>query len=411
MRKKVLVAMSGGVDSSVAAALLKKQGFEVIGIFLKFWAPPQPPAQRAFRLGERGSAPAGRFSQENKCCSLDAVEQARKVAQKLNIPFYVLDYRAVFKREVVDYFLAEYKAGRTPNPCVKCNQFIKFGKLWDKARELGADFLATGHYVRLISPASKKFARSTKKDVRFSLARGLESACDPLFWLELALFEGVDKTKDQSYFLWAIEPEILKHLLFPLGDFTKKEVRKMAQKWGLPTASRKESQEICFVHTTLWEFLAKYIKVKKGDIINLKGKILGKHQGAWFYTLGQRHSLDIEPSSSSQEPYYVIKTDIKKNIVYVGRDKELYKKSLIAENVNWLVRDRDLRQRFEKKGFECEARIRYGHPAIPCRVSKLKRKNEKVKIIFNKPQRAITPGQSVVFYKGEQMLGGGIITR
>lgn len=367
--KKVVVAISGGVDSSVAAVLLKKQGFDVIGLFLKFW-----PAPRSF--SEVGA--------ENKCCSAEAAEAARKVAQKLDIPFYALDFRKSFKKQVVDYFISEYRKGRTPNPCVKCNQFIKFGKLLDKAKELGADFLATGHYAHIIP---------------------------------LALFEAKDKQKDQSYFLWTLKQDQLKHLIFPVGDYTKDEVRKMAKKWGLPTALRRESQEICFVFGAVQEFLKKYIRPKKGRMLDLKGKVAGEHEGAVFYTVGQRHSLPLRPKTPDEKPYYVIKTDVKKNIVVVGQEENLYSKELIAEEVNWIneSRVRDL-----SKSFECEARIRYGHPKEDCSISQMA--NGKVKVIFKKPQRAITPGQSVVFYlpsearrakegNGQEVLGGGVIEK
>ena len=366
-KTRVVCAISGGVDSSVAAALLKKDGFDVIGLFLKFWTPPN------------------QKEQENKCCSTEAAEAARKVAQKLDIPFYVLDFRKSFKKQVVDYFISEYKSGRTPNPCVKCNQFIKFGKLLEKTKELGAEFLATGHYVRL--------------------AHHL-------------LLEAEDKQKDQSYFLWTLKQNQLKHLLFPVGDYTKDEVRKIAKKWGLLTALRRESQEICFVFGTVQEFLKKYIKPKKGrrprggsapagKILDLKGKVVGEHEGAVFYTVGQRHSLPLKPKTPDEKPYYVIKTDVKKNIVVVGQEENLYSKELIAEEVNWIRSVNSKQLTVNNKEIKCLARIRYGHPKEDCSISQMA--NGKVKVIFKKPQRAITPGQSVVFYKGEEVLGGGVI--
>lgn len=359
--KKVVVAMSGGVDSSVAAALLKNQGFKPIGLFLKFWTP-----------NSVNSKQQTVNNTENKCCSRQAAEQARKVAQKLDIPFYVLDFRKSFKKQVVDYFISEYRKGRTPNPCVKCNQFIKFGKLLEKTKELGAEFLATGHYVQNITRHTRSI-----------------------------LLQAKDKQKDQSYFLWTLKQDQLKHLIFPIGDYTKNEVRKMAKKWKLPTAARRESQEICFVFGAVQDFLKKYIKIKKGKILDLKDKVLGEHEGAVFYTIGQRHSLPLEPKTPSQKPYYVVKTDLRKNLVVVGHEKDLYSKELIAEDVNWIDESRG-----KSKGFECEARIRYGHPKEN---SKLKTQNSELKVIFKKPQRAITPGQSVVFYKGEEVLGGGVI--
>lgn len=425
-KPRVVVAMSGGVDSSVAAYLLKKQGFEVIGLFLKFWQPKTP---------SNGQKAVNEL--ENKCCSTEAAEQARKVAQKLNIPFYVLDFRASFKKEVVDYFISEYKKGRTPNPCVKCNQLIKFGKLLEKTKELGADFLATGHYVRL---RQKSEIRSTKFETNSK-----SKIPNPKFF---HLLQAKDKNKDQSYFLWTLTQGQLKRLIFPIGDYSKPEVRKMAQKWGLPTASRKESQEICFVFDTVSEFLKNYIKSKRGEILDSAGKIVGQHEGAIFYTIGQRQNLNIKASVSNQKPYYVVNTDIKKNIVVVGYEKDLYSDELIAEDVNFLSskfsrlnvgipisycgrkeksgkapakgdplrREARARQRRQisneiqksNNKMNIQARIRYGHPAIGCRV--VKGLGNRLKVKFDKPVRAITPGQSIVFYQKDEVLGGGIIS-
>ncbi len=393
MKKKVVVAMSGGVDSSVAAALLKKNGFRPIGLFLKFWTPPN------------------QKEQENKCCSVEAAEAARRVAQKLDMPFYVLDFRGSFKKQVVDYFISEYKSGRTPNPCVKCNQFIKFGKLLKKTKELGAEFLATGHYVRVIARHHSLSGRSLTQRARSLCAQprssDVTSETVPARLLKpsekvprFILLEAKDKLKDQSYFLWTLKQEQLKHLLFPIGDYTKAEVRKMAKKWQLPTAARRESQEICFVFGTVQEFLKKYIKIKKGKILDLRGKPLGEHEGAVFYTIGQRHSLLLEPKTPDEKPYYVVKTDVKKNLVVVGHEKDLYSKELAAEKTN-------LSNSTNLTNFECQARIRYGHPKEDCRVKILP--DNKIKVIFKKRQRAITSGQSVVFYRGREVLGGGII--
>jgi len=407
--KKVLVAMSGGVDSSVAAAVLKRQGAQPIGIFLKFWSP-----------NSANSKQKSKNNLENKCCSYEAAEQARRVANKLKIPFYVLNFRQQFKKTVVDYFISEYRNGRTPNPCVKCNQMIKFGLLFKKAKELGTDFLATGHYARIAPVISKEkiqnsFHSAVKRCALYSFpadSAGSSCAYDPLFTAvlasfpttnkntQLALFEAKDKQKDQSYFLWTLKPEQLKHIIFPIGDYSKEQVRKMAKNWGLPTALRPDSQEICFVWGTVTEFLADYLKPKTGKIINQQGKILGKHNGAIFYTIGQRQNLNIKPASPIWKPYYVIETDTKKNLVIVGREKDLYSKELVVKEVNWID------EKFKNQNSKCLARIRYGHPN---QNAKIKMQKSKLLVEFEKSQRAITPGQSIVFYQGEEVLGGGVI--
>lgn len=364
----MVVAMSGGVDSSVAARLLKKQGFDLIGIFLKLWKDPKIDS-----------------GLENLCCSLEALTAARAVAAKLKIPFYVFDFSSQFKKIVVNYHISEYEAGRTPNPCIICNRDIRFGFLFQKAKELGAEYLATGHYVRLCQTKTNK--------------------------TNLKLLTAKDKTKDQSYFLWTLSQEKLGNLLFPIGEYTKKEVRKMAKKWKLPTATRPESQGICFIpDRDLIGFLARYAKkgTRRGEIVDKKGRVLGKHLGLAFYTIGQRKGLGIKPHRPDQPPMYLIGKDLEKNQIIVGQEKDLYKKSLICQNVNWIDKYKGLSKRFK-----CQARIRYGHPPIS---SELKTQNSKLRVTFKKPVRAITPGQSVVFYsswaardKGEEVLGGGII--
>lgn len=344
--RKVIVAMSGGIDSSVSAALLKRAGFDVVGVFMKFWAD-------------------GPKSVVNRCCTLESEKRARLVAEKLDIPFYVFNFEKEFKKKVVDYFLAEYKAGRTPNPCVVCNKEIKFGLLFKKILSLNADYIATGHYARL---------RQEK------------------------LYKGKDKNKDQSYFLWKLNQKILKHTLFPVGDYAKTEVRKLAKKFNLPVLNIPESQEVCFIQTTTADFLKKYLKSKPGKIINTKGVVIGKHQGLWFYTIGQRKGIGF-----SKGPFYVLDKDIKKNTLIVTKnEKDLYKKELIVKNVNWASEI--------KFPLKVMAKIRYRHKLASAIV-------DKNKVIFAKPQRAITPGQSVVFYlprgkagRGQELLGGGVIT-
>ncbi len=326
----------------MAAALLKKAGFDVIGVFMKFWK-------------------EGR-SAENRCCSVESEKLARAVAKKINIPFYVVNAEKEFKKKVVDYFLKEYKAGNTPNPCVVCNKEIKFGFLIEKALKMGAGFVATGHYAKI---------RSGK------------------------LLKGGDKEKDQSYFLWQLNQKQLSRIMFPVGGYAKTEVRELAKKFKLPTAETPESQEVCFIQHTTNDFLKKYLKIKSGNIVDTKGKVLGKHQGLWFYTIGQRKGIEIP-----QGPYYVVSKDYKKNSLVVSKNqKDLLKKELIASQVNWILP--------QKLPVNAEVKIRYKSNFAKAKISDYSR--GKVKIVFQQPQRAITPGQSVVFYKGAQLLGGGVI--
>ncbi len=336
--------MSGGVDSSVAAALLKnlpagRQGrvFDVVGIFMRFWD-----------------------AEYNRCCSLEAEERARQVARILDAPFYVFDFRKEFKKEVVDYFLAEYKEGRTPNPCVVCNKEIKFGLLLKRALAMDADFIATGHYVRL------------KKG---------------------KIFKAKDKKKDQSYFLWQLSQKELSRCLFPLGDYTKTEVRQLAKRFKLPVASTPDSQEVCFVQTDLADFLKRYIKQKSGKIVDVADNILGQHRGSAVYTIGQRRGIKLP-----QGPYWVVRKDSKKNILVVTKnEKDLLQKELTFKNANWI---QGQPPKFPAK---VEVKIRYRAESIPATIY------ENQKVISQKTQRAVTPGQSVVFYKGPELLGGAVI--
>jgi tRNA-specific 2-thiouridylase len=341
---KIAVAMSGGVDSSVAAYLLKKQGHEIIGIFMHLWADPE-------------------FSEaENKCCSLESREDARRVAKKLNIPFYTLNLSKEFKRIIVNDFIKQYKKGLTPNPCIRCNQFIKFNLLLKKIKKLNFDYLATGHYVKLKNNQ---------------------------------LYQAKDKIKDQSYFLYQLKQQQIKHLIFPLANYTKKQVIEIAKKNKLIPENKKESQDVCFVpKNKLNLFLKKYIKNKKGDIIDINNnKILGKHNGIFYYTLGQRAGI------GGQGPYYIVKKDLKKNILYVSNknlDKNLYTKMIKIRSTNWISGQKS------KFPLKCKAKCRYGQP-----LSDVKINNNSVQ--FQVSQRAVTPGQSIVFYKNKELIGGGII--
>ncbi|MDI6603119.1 MAG: tRNA 2-thiouridine(34) synthase MnmA [Patescibacteria group bacterium] len=367
--QKVVVAMSGGLDSSVAAALLKRAGFNVVGVFMKLWTLPtqHPPAYDGSLVSEKNSL----IGTGNRCCFAEAEARARKVAKILKIPFYVFNFEKEFKKRIVDYFLQGYKKGITPNPCVVCNKEIKFGLLLEKTLKLDADFVATGHYARL---------KEDKKGIH--------------------LFRGRDKKKDQSYFLWQLNQKQLRYILFPLGNYTKDKVRALAKKFNLPVFGIPESMEICFIRTTLNDFLARHLKSRPGPILTIEGKKIGQHRGLPFYTIGQRKGIELPGG-----PFYVVAKDLKKNTLIVTpffRDKKLYSKSLIAKNVNWLS------GKEPKLPLKIKAQIRYGHEAVTAAITK-KLKNGKIELVFASPQRAVTPGQSVVFFKGKEVLGGGII--
>ncbi len=381
MVKKVIVAMSGGVDSSVAAALLKRAGFYVVGVFMKFWLTPKlssPAADFGCQRQEFDDGWAG----YNRCCSPESEKRAGWVAKSLGIPFYILNLEKEFKKKVVDYFLDGYKKGITPNPCVVCNKEIKFGLLLEKALAMDADFIATGHYARI-----RKFVSSKK--------------------IHYSLISAKDKEKDQSYFLWQLTQKQLRHILFPIGDYTKTEIKGLAKRFKLPVFDVPESQEICFIpNGDIGEFLKSQIKAKKGKIVSPKREknikmfnscVIGEHKGLCFYTIGQRKGIGL-----SGGPYYVLDKDLKKNLLIVTKnEKSLYKKGLIAKNVNWISGEKP------KLPITVKAKIRYRHNAALATINSLKPTVYKLK--FKIAQRAITPGQSVVFYKGNELLGGGII--
>lgn len=350
--KKVVVAMSGGVDSSVAAALLKQQGYNVIGVFMQFWYP------------------SGDNYGENRCCSLESYNEARAVAATLDIPIHKVNFGHQFKKMIVDEFLIEHKSGRTPNPCVACNKFVKFDLLLKYAKTVfDAEYLATGHYVKL-----------TQDKSGYKLSRPK------------------DRAKDQTYFLYNLKQEQLKYLLFPLANYEKEQVRKLAKKLKLAIHAKPDSQEICFVGHSREDFLKRYLKLKPGEIIDTKGGVLGKHRGLPLYTVGQRTGLGL-----SGGPWYVARIDLKTNRLVVtknSKDKLLSDREVIFDKVNWLNGG------IIKFPLKCSAQIRYRGKAESCRVEKSGRL---FKAIFDKPQQAVMAGQSIVFYHKDQLLGGGII--
>ena len=379
--------MSGGVDSSVAAFLLKKQGYEVVGVFMRCWSQR---SSDALGIG----VPCGTERDS---------EDARRVAEKLRIPFYVWDFEKEYKEKVVAYMIDGYRRGITPNPDVMCNREIKFGLFLKKALESGADFVATGHYVRRkpkFPIINDQFSNNIENlEIENSLKIG-----------NCKLKIAKDANKDQSYFLWTLTQKQLKHCLFPIGDYLKSEVRKIARGAGLPTAGKKDSQGICFLgKVTLSDFLKQYIPEKRGEVLMTSGEKIGEHDGSWFYTVGQRHigaKFQIL-NSKFQKPFYVSEKNIKTNTITVAEGSEspaLYKNEIELTDVsfvnNELGKNKELRM-------SVLARVRYRQPMIP---AVFIIHNSKFKIQFDQPVKFVAPGQSTVFYaKNGEMLGGGVI--
>ncbi|SHH07020.1 tRNA 2-thiouridine(34) synthase MnmA [Tepidibacter thalassicus] len=359
MKKRVMIGMSGGVDSSVAAYLLKEQGYDVIGVTMKLWQDEDEEL----------------IEKEGGCCSLSAVEDARRVADKIGIPFYVMNFKNVFKEKVINYFIDEYIKGRTPNPCIACNKYIKSGEFFERAKKIGCDYIATGHYAKI---------EFDKKLNRYLLKKSITDA------------------KDQTYALYNMTQYELKHTLFPLGYYTKEKIREIAEEIGLVVANKPDSQEICFVKDNDY---AKYVKehsnrkIKEGYFIDKDGNILGKHKGIINYTIGQRKGLGI----ALGKPMYVVDILPQKNAVVLGEHDEVFSKGLIASNVNFIPFD-DI-----KEPIRVKAKIRYS--AKPQDAVVYKEGNDKIKIVFDEKQRAITPGQSVVMYDNDVVVGGGIIEK
>lgn len=349
---RVVIGMSGGVDSSVAALLLKEQGYDVIGIFMKNWDDTD---------------------EFGVCTATEDYEDVIRVCNQIGIPYYAVNFEKEYWDKVFTYFLDEYKAGRTPNPDVMCNKEIKFKAFLDHAMKLGADYLATGHYARVERDGN-----------------------------EVKLLRGIDENKDQTYFLNQLNQSQLEKVLFPLGSYRKKEVREIAKRAGLATATKKDSTGICFIgKRDFKEFLSQYLPAQPGEMQTLDGKVMGKHDGLMYYTIGQRHGLGI---GGSGEPWFVVGKDLKRNVLYVEQgfsNPALYSDSLRAIQVNWIS------NKEKPKEFTCTAKFRYRQPDVPVKVQILD--NNEVNVHFLEPVRAVTPGQAVVFYDGEVCLGGGII--
>lgn len=362
MKKRVLVAMSGGLDSSVVAALLKKQGYDCIGVYMNLWADPT-----VFDLEEKKKFP------QNKCCSLGSLMFARGICQKLGIPFYSVNFEEAFKGNVVDFFLEGFRQGETPNPCVRCNKTVKFGVLFKKMEELGCDYLATGHYAKLVKG----------KDGFIHLHRGRDAA------------------KDQTYFLYNLTQAQLKKIKFPLGKYTKPEVRELAKEFGLKELEgKRESQGVCFYpEKTYFEFLKRYMKpgtdFQPGEIVNAEGKKVGEHSGLPFYTIGQRKGIGVGGGPA----LYVNKMDKLKNTLIVGGEEELYTSQIGLRETNFLTK-------VPRPSEVLSVRVR-----SLGRMNKARLKKDKKSYIIEllEPERAIMAGQSAVLYRGTELVGGGIM--
>ncbi len=395
-KKTVFVGLSGGVDSAVSAAILKKQGYEVVGVFIRTWHPD-------FLV----------------CNEEEERRDAMRVAAHLDIPFLTFDFEKIYKKEVADYMIAEYKAGRTPNPDVMCNKHIKFGAFLKKAIFMGADFVATGHYAQNKKQMLFHGSHSNLNVVHESDIAYAEKST------ALHLAKGIDPSKDQSYFLWTLKQEQLKKILFPIGHLKKTEVRKLAKKFNLPVAQKKDSQGICFLGAVdLKEFLKHYIKEKKGKVINEKGEEIGLHDGVVFHTLGERHGFTITQKSPNDGAYYIVGKDAKKNILVVSQNPEqlLFHGShsnldavhetniAYAEKSTALcsvkIKDTNWISEIPKPDKNYTAQIRYHSEFLPCKIKIINK--AKAKILLGKPV-LVAPGQSCVIYNKDICLGGGVV--
>lgn len=368
-RTRIVLAMSGGVDSSAAAVLLQRQGYEVIGLFMRSGATAESVCQTA----PMGSLPiVSPRTRKQGCCSAADAADAQRVADALDIPFHALNFREAFGR-IQDYFAEEYLAGRTPNPCVMCNNWLKFGRLWEFARQVGATAIATGHYARIVERGGRP-----------------------------ALIRGRDPLKDQSYVLFGISPSLLPHIVFPVGDSTKAEIRALAAEAGLRVAEKPDSQEICFVPDNDYVgFLHRYRDVgdTSGEFVDPQGRVLGRHAGYERFTIGQRKGLGI----AFGEPRFVVRIEPESRRVVLGTKQDLACVGLEADRLNWLVDDLP-------RQFSCLAQIRYQHQPAACEVT-VHAEGQRLLVRFHEPQYGVAPGQAVVLYAEDRVLGGGWICR
>ena len=359
MSRKVVVGMSGGVDSSVAAWLLKEQGYDVIGVTMQIWQDEDTEVQEA----------------EGGCCGLSAVDDARRVAMDLGIPYYVMNFKEEFRKNVMDYFVGEYVEGRTPNPCIACNRHVKWESLLRRSIAIGADYIATGHYAQIDRLPGGRYSLKTS----------------------------VTAAKDQTYALYNLTQEQLSHTLMPVGSYHKEEIRDMAERLGLPVAHKPDSQEICFIPDHDYaSFIEEYTgrELPPGNFVDLDGNVLGRHRGITHYTVGQRKGLNL----SMGRPVFVVEIRPETNEVVIGDNQDVFTNVLRCDKLNWMAVDG-----LHGKSMDVLAKIRYSHKGSPCTIREIG--NDMVECRFHEPVRAVTPGQAVVFYDGDYVAGGGTIIR